>query len=201
MSPTHNHDAKFAYGAGQIDPVKAMNPGLVYDAIEIDYIIFLCRQSFNQSILQLITKDDIGRYDTVNASIRGLNYPSFALKTPRPKHHLSGSFKRTVTNVGLPTSIYRAIVTVPKGLTVSVNLSVLSFTSLGEKKTYILTIDGKLKRSISSASLVWDDENFQVRSPIIIFDERAEKGGGTNLYCINFIYIVIFNLLFYIIIE
>uniref|UniRef100_A0A3Q7XM87 Cucumisin n=1 Tax=Cicer arietinum TaxID=3827 RepID=A0A3Q7XM87_CICAR len=199
MSPTYNQDAEFAYGAGQIDPVKAVNPDLVYDATEIDYITFLCGLGYSQSVLQLITEDDIICFDT--ASARDLNYPSFALKAPRPKHRLSGSFKRTVTNVGLPMSIYRAIVTVPKGLTVSVNPSVLSFTSLGEKKTYVLTIEGKLKKSINSASLVWDDGNFQVRSPIIIFDERAEKGEGANLYCINFIYIVIVNLLFYIIIE
>nr|XP_027187920.1 cucumisin-like [Cicer arietinum] len=160
---------------------------------------FLCGLGYSQSVLQLITEDDITCFDTVSA--RDLNYPSFALKAPRPKHHLSGSFKRTVTNVGLPMSIYRAIMTVPKGLIVSVNPSVLSFTSLGEKKTYVLTIEGKLKKSINSASLVWDDGNFQVRSPIIIFDERAEKGESTKLYCINFIYIVIFNLLFYIIIE
>ncbi|XP_004515206.2 cucumisin-like [Cicer arietinum] len=199
MSPTYNQDAEFAYGAGQIDPVKAVNPGMVYDATEIDCISFLCGLGYSQSVLQLITEDVISCFDTVSA--RDLNYPSFVLKAPRPKHHLSGSFKRTVTNVGLPMSIYRAIVTVPKGLTVSVNPSVLSFTSLGEKKTYVLTIEGKLKKSINSASLVWDDGNFQVRSPIIIFDERAEKGESTKLYCINFIYIVIFNLLFYIIIE
>ncbi|XP_073220197.1 subtilisin-like protease SBT4.9 [Cicer arietinum] len=103
----------------QIDPIMAVNPGLVYDSTEIDYITYLCGLGYSQSVLQLITEDDISCFDT--ASARDLNYPSFALKAPRPKHRLSGSFKRTVTNVGLPMSIYRAIVTVSKGLTVLVN--------------------------------------------------------------------------------
>jgi hypothetical protein len=52
-----------------------------------------------------------------------------------------------------------------------------------------------MKKSIGSASLVWDDGEFQLRSPIIIFDERAQTGAGINLYMLHF-----FNLLFYIII-
>jgi hypothetical protein len=73
--------------------------------------------------------------------------------------------------------------------------NVLSFKSIGERQTNILTIYGKMKKSIGSASLVWDDGEFQVRSPIIIFDERAQTGAGINLYMLHF-----FNLLFYIII-
>jgi hypothetical protein len=112
---------------------------------------------------------------------------------PHPKHHISGSFKRTVTNVGSPNSTYIAILTLSKGLNISVNPDVLYFTSLGEKQTYVLTIDGKIKKSIESASLIWDDGKYQVRSPIVVFDERVEKGKGVSLECTNYIYIVIFN--------
>ncbi|XP_073221193.1 cucumisin-like [Cicer arietinum] len=199
MSPENNRDAEFAYGAGQIDPVKAMNPGLIYETSEADYIKYLCGQGVNTSALQLITRDESNCFDMISA--RDLNYPSFSIKAPHPKHHLSGSFNRTVANVGLSMSTYRAVVTAPKGLVVSVKPDILSFTSLGERLTYVLTVDGKLKKSVESASLVWDDGEFQVRSPIIVFDERAEKDKGVRLYCINFIYIVIFNLLFYIIID
>ena len=41
-----NLDAKFAYGAGLIDPSKAVNPSLVYDASKNDHIIFLCGQGY-----------------------------------------------------------------------------------------------------------------------------------------------------------
>ena len=37
-----NLDVEFAYGAGLIDPFKAVNPGFVYDAGENDQLIFLC---------------------------------------------------------------------------------------------------------------------------------------------------------------
>ncbi|KAK3026625.1 hypothetical protein RJ639_040652, partial [Escallonia herrerae] len=42
MNATKNQEAEFAYGAGHIDPVKATNPGLVYDTLKEDYIQMLC---------------------------------------------------------------------------------------------------------------------------------------------------------------
>ncbi|MCI53678.1 cucumisin-like, partial [Trifolium medium] len=42
MSSALNPEAEFAYGAGLINPVKAANPGLVYDISEADYAEFLC---------------------------------------------------------------------------------------------------------------------------------------------------------------
>lgn len=148
---------EFAYGAGQIDPIKALNPGLIYEANEGDYIRFLCGQGFNASTLWLITEEYINCSEMGYTSARDLNYPLFALKAPRPKHHMSGTFKRIVTNVGLSMSTYDATVTVPKGLHISVTPSVLSFTTLGEKQSFVLTIHGRMKRSIRSTSLIWDD--------------------------------------------
>jgi hypothetical protein len=78
----------------------------------------------------------------------------FALQASFPKNHISGSYKRTVTNVGLPTSTYREIVRVPNGLDVSAKLDVLSFSSLGERQTYVLAIDEAMKESTGSTSLV-----------------------------------------------
>jgi hypothetical protein len=40
LSHINNKDAEFAYGASQIDPIKALSPASIYDAEEIHYIIF-----------------------------------------------------------------------------------------------------------------------------------------------------------------
>ena len=48
-------DVEFAYGAGQINPVKAVNPGLVYDANKDDYIQFLCNEGYTAEEIKLIS--------------------------------------------------------------------------------------------------------------------------------------------------
>ncbi|KAK7305805.1 hypothetical protein VNO77_43717 [Canavalia gladiata] len=169
LSPKINLEAEFAYGAGQIDPSKAVNPGLVYDAGEIDYVRLLCGQGYSSRSLQLITGDNSSCSETSYGTSRDLNYASFALNVLPSNSSISGSFKRTVTNVGSSTSTYKATVTAPQGLKIGVNPSVLSFTSLGQKQTFVLTIEGTIEKAIVSASLVWDDGKVQVRSPIIVF--------------------------------
>ncbi|XP_058746535.1 cucumisin-like [Vicia villosa] len=179
MSP--DCDAEFAYGAGQINPIKALYPGLVYDANEEDYIKFLCDQGLNMSMLLQITESIVDCPERGHMTPRNLNYPSFAFKVPRIKHHLNARFKRIVTDVGLPMSTYRAFVTAPKELNISVTANVLSFTPLGEKQNFI-TINGKLKKSIGSASLTWGDGKYQVRSPIVVFYERERWKERVPIY-------------------
>ncbi|XP_054796518.1 cucumisin-like [Prosopis cineraria] len=168
LSPKINRDAEFAYGAGQIDPVKAVNPGLVYDASEADFVRFLCGQGYTTRTLQLVTGDNSSCSKAAKAS--DLNYPSFALPTPPSNLTVSGSFKRTVTYVGSEKSTYKATVSGPPGLKIQVNPSVLSFTSYGEKQSFVLSIEGSLEASIVSASLVWSDGMIPVRSPIVVFN-------------------------------
>ncbi|XP_028776148.1 cucumisin-like isoform X2 [Neltuma alba] len=167
LSPKTNRDAEFAYGAGQIDPIKAMSPGLVYDASEIDFVGFLCGQGYTTRTLQLVTGDNSSCSESARAS--DLNYPSFALPTPPSNVTVSGMFKRTVTYVGSGKSTYKATVRGPLGLKIQVNPSVLSFTSYGEKRSFLLSIEGSLEASMVSASLVWSDGKIKVRSPIVVF--------------------------------
>lgn len=171
LSPLNNIEAELAYGAGQISPSKALAPGLVYDLTERDYLSFLCGQGYNAMYIQLITGDNSSSCATNNGSIaRDLNYPSFALQAPHTDRKVFARFKRTVTNVGSPKSTYKATVTAPRGLEIKVEPNVLPFNSLGQKKTFVLTIDGAITEPIVSASLVWDDGGFQVRSPIVVYD-------------------------------
>uniref|UniRef100_A0A2N9HNH7 Subtilisin-like protease fibronectin type-III domain-containing protein n=1 Tax=Fagus sylvatica TaxID=28930 RepID=A0A2N9HNH7_FAGSY len=156
MSAKKNPDAEFAYGAGNINPLKASNPGLIYDIDALDYIKFLCAQGYHTTLLRHITGDKSICPEGSAGTAFDLNYPSIALSTPLSKA-ISHVFNRTVTNVGSPTSTYKAIVTTPPGLSIKVNPSVLSFTSLGQKLSFTLTIEGTIDKQIVSASLIWDD--------------------------------------------
>jgi len=176
MSPLLNPEAEFAYGAGQINPMKALNPGLVYDANESDYVNFLCSQGYDTKNLQTITNDDSSCTQQPNDGMGlDLNLPSFALSmyTSIP---FSSTFHRTVTNVGANTSIYKARLNVPSSsLKLKVEPDVMSFSYVGEKKSFTLVIEGTLDVETVSCSLIWDDETFQVRSPIVVFPLFTSK--------------------------
>lgn len=143
MSPKTDTDLEFAYGSGLINPSLAINPGLVYDAREIDYINFLCRQGYSSKQLRLITGDDkTGCKKATNGSALDLNYPTFTLvvNISGVDTYYSRDFHRTVTNVGSPVSTYNAIVNAPKGLYIKVKPNVLSFKSVGEKKSFVVMV-------------------------------------------------------------
>ena len=157
MSSTLNPEAEFAYGAGQINPVKAVRPGLVYDISESDYVRFMCGQGYNTTNLRSITSEDINCKKIENETVWDLNLPSFALKR-NVSQYFTNTFHRTVTNFGEASSIYKAkVIAPPSLLTIQVTPNVLSFSSLGEKKSFTVTIEGTISVGIVSSSLICDD--------------------------------------------
>lgn len=168
LSDEINPDAEFAYGAGHVDPVRAITPGLVYDAGETDYIEFLCGHGYNSRSLRLVTGDKTSCSKVSEVSASDLNCPSFALSTRSSINKpVSRVFRRTVTNVGSAESTFEAIVKAPPGLRVQVMPKVLSFSSPGEKKSFVLKVRGKVGQRVVSGCLFWDDGVHQVRSPIV----------------------------------
>ena len=134
MDAEKSSGAEFAYGAGNINPLKASNPGLIYDIDAPDYINFLCGQGYSTKLLQSVTGDNSRCPEGSNKTVFDLNYPSFALSI-QPSNPISHVFNRTVTNVGTSPSTYKANVIAPTGLSIKVNPSVLSFTSSGQKQS------------------------------------------------------------------
>ena len=172
LSTNLNPEAEFAYGAGQINPLKAASPGLVYDAVEADYINFLCGEGYTTKLLQIVTgntNSSCPEKGSIDGTATDLNYPAFVVSVV-PSQSINHVFNRTVTNVGLPASTYKANLVAPPGLKITVNPSVLSFSSLGEKQSYAMTVQGIVdKKILVSGSLVWDDGTYQVRSPIVVY--------------------------------
>ncbi|KAF5189485.1 Subtilisin-like protease SBT4.3 [Thalictrum thalictroides] len=163
-------EGEFASGAGQIDPVKAVNPGLVYDTSESDYIQMLCNINYSTKAIQTIT----GKNVTCSGEVKGyesfLNYPSMTAYVDS-KQSFKRFFVRKVTNVGLSDSIYKATISSPQPLlNITVTPSVLSFKSLNERKDFVVDISGGVFETnlVVSASLKWSDGVHNVRSPVVV---------------------------------
>ncbi|XWS74902.1 hypothetical protein CRYUN_Cryun01aG0038300 [Craigia yunnanensis] len=173
MSTENNIEGEFAFGAGHINPAVAAQPGLIYDAGEIDYVKFLCGQGYTPKYIQLITGNNNSCSEETSGTVWDLNYPSFAL-SGSPGNSITRVFHRTVTNVGSAVSTYQAVVRAPPGLIIQVQPSVLSFKSLGQKQSFVVTVGAEVGNSMISGSLTWDDGLHQVRSPIVAFASLME---------------------------
>lgn len=75
MNVSTSPDAEFAYGSGHVNPIKAINLGLIYDADVIDYIKFLCGQGYGSVLLQLVTADNSTCTEAMNGTVWDLNLP------------------------------------------------------------------------------------------------------------------------------
>ncbi|XP_050126181.1 subtilisin-like protease SBT4.4 [Malus sylvestris] len=161
--------AVFSYGSGHINPLKALNPGLVYETSKDDYIKLLC-SILDESKVRLISGDKRpcpAKNDKILA--KDLNYPSMAVNI-LAETSFSIQFQRTVKNVGHANSIYKAKTISKPGINIKVVPQVLSFKSLNEKKTFNVTVFGRSIPLLTrvSASLVWTDGTHSVRSPILV---------------------------------
>ncbi|KAG6600969.1 hypothetical protein SDJN03_06202, partial [Cucurbita argyrosperma subsp. sororia] len=167
--------AEFAYGSGQINPLKAVNPGLVYNASESDYEKYLCGiPDITPAQLRQITGENIICTESNTGRDVDLNYPSFALFMERGQS-LRVFFPRTLTNVEARVSTYRATVYSPPGLNLQfkVDPPALTFHGIGDTKSFTLGVQGWLSTTdpaLVSASLVWSNGFGEVRSPIILFN-------------------------------
>ncbi|KAF6161082.1 hypothetical protein GIB67_007723 [Kingdonia uniflora] len=166
MNATKNPDEEFAYGAGQIDPMKAVHPGLIYDAYEDDYVKLLCGIGYSTDQIRLVTGDNSSCPNDFSEAPKDLNYPSMASSGVR-----KANFTRTVTNVGPANSTYTATINSHPKMNVSVNPNVLSFKTLKEKQSFVVMVSAEELEEdlIVSASLVWSDGFNSVRSPIVMY--------------------------------
>ncbi|WP_201752779.1 S8 family serine peptidase [Micromonospora rubida] len=141
----------FAQGAGHVDPAKMLNPGLVYDASEQDWLGYL---------------EGLGvRTGSGVKPIQGsdLNYPSIGVGK------LFGT--RTVTRkvTAVTPGVYHATVDLP-GLKVKVSPSTLRFKKAGETKQFTVTMELKTAPAgvPTIGSLTWHGGGTVVRSPIVV---------------------------------
>lgn len=173
---TRGHVATpLAMGSGQIEPNKALDPGLVYNAGPGDYIKLLCASNFTYDQIKVITRSS--SVDCTDAS-DDLNYPSFiAFFETNNVSSLTDKavkvFKRTVTNVGDNEATYNAVVKGVKGLVIMVKPDKLVFREKYEEQSFEVRIEGQIRNrneEVVHGSMTWVDEKgkHEVRSPIVV---------------------------------
>jgi subtilisin family serine protease len=163
---------EFAYGSGNINPQQAIHPGLVYDISKEDYVQMLCNYGYDTNKIKQISGDNSScNGPSKRALVKDINYPAMVFPA-RPYHkRFHVKIHRTVTNVGFPNSTYKATLIHhnPK-IKIKVEPKLLSFKSLNEKQSFVVTVVGgaKLNETVYSSSLVWSDGTHNVKSPIIV---------------------------------
>uniref|UniRef100_M8B1C8 Subtilisin-like protease n=1 Tax=Aegilops tauschii TaxID=37682 RepID=M8B1C8_AEGTA len=165
---TGDASTPFEHGAGHIHPVRALNPGLVYDIGQNEYLEFLCTQNLTRTQLKGFTKNSNMTCKGSFSSPGDLNYPAIsAVFSDQPATPLM--VRRTVTNVGPPSSTYHVKVTKFKGADVVVEPSTLHFSSANQKLAYKVTLRTKAaQKTPEYGALSWSDGVHVVRSPLVL---------------------------------
>lgn len=146
----------WSQGAGHIDPNKAVDPGLVYDAGKADFVQYQCK--VNPASIAVSNCTTFGTLDeTYN-----LNLPSITVASVPG----TVTVRRKVTNVSDASSTYQASIAVP-GFTASVTPSTLELAPGATGSfTVKLTANGAPVNTWQFGQLVWTDGNHVVRSPV-----------------------------------
>ncbi|XP_024532727.1 cucumisin isoform X2 [Selaginella moellendorffii] len=166
-----NRHGALAYGSGQINPVAATDPGLIYDISARDYANFLCNINYNATQIHVMLAMTKFRCSKSQAPVNSLNYPSIALGDLE-LGHLNVSITRRVTNVGSPNATYHAAVKHPGGrVRVTVTPRTLRFSSTGQRKSFRVELFAtRIPRDkFLEGSWEWRDGKHIVRSPILVW--------------------------------
>ncbi|XP_047319834.1 subtilisin-like protease SBT4.3 [Impatiens glandulifera] len=170
MNKKYNLDAELGYGAGHIDPVKAVYPGLVYETFTDDYINMFCSLGLEgeKLIKMLGAKHKCPK--GIRTSAKDLNYPTMSAPV-YSNLSFTIQFTRIVTNIGHANSTYHAqISTEDNNIYVNVEPSVISFVRLNQRKKFVVTVSGQWpNQDHVSCSLIWFDGIHRVKSPILLY--------------------------------
>ncbi|KAJ8769324.1 hypothetical protein K2173_002528 [Erythroxylum novogranatense] len=168
---TGNDSTPFDHGSGHVDPVSALDPGLVYDLTVEDYLGFLCALNYTASQIAALARRNFTCDAKKQYSVTDLNYPSFVVNFDSSNGGRVIKHTRTLTNVG-SAGTYKVSVT-PQASEVKIVIEpdTLSFSKLNEKRSYTATFTGGSKptNTVNSFYRVeWSDGKHVIGSPIAI---------------------------------
>ncbi|XP_074587772.1 subtilisin-like protease [Curcuma longa] len=169
LNEQHRPADLFALGAGHVDPVRATNPGLVYDLSAEDYIGYLCGLGYSSVEVTMIARKPVVCQLVTAIAEKDLNYPSISVVLGGNATNYV-TVQRTVKNVGSAASIYMAMAAAPEGVEVRVTPSVLHFTTVGQELEFQVEFStvGGGGGGGTGGHLTWVSSKYAVRSPISV---------------------------------
>ncbi|KAK7263229.1 hypothetical protein RJT34_30816 [Clitoria ternatea] len=171
-SATGKPSTPLDHGAGHVDPVAALNPGLVYDLTADDYLGFLCALNYTASEITTLARRRFQCDASKQYSVTDLNYPSFTVVFESGSGSSVVKHTRILTNVG-PAGTYKASVTTDSAsnVKISVEPQMLSFKE-NEKKPFTVTftsLGSPQQKAVNAFGRVeWSDGKHVVGTPISI---------------------------------
>ncbi|KAK7303041.1 hypothetical protein RJT34_13940 [Clitoria ternatea] len=156
----------FAMGSGHFNPIKATDPGLIYNASYNDYLLYTCSLGVTQNLN--ITHTCPKSYSEPFQ----LNYPSIQMH--RLNH--TKTIKRTVTNVGKSKSVYKFSAKSPKEYSITATPNILKFNHVGQKMNFNITVTENKGQIVTKDGpdkyyfgwYTWSDEHHVVRSTVAV---------------------------------
>ncbi|CAE6175802.1 unnamed protein product [Arabidopsis arenosa] len=173
----------FDIGAGHINPLKAMDPGLVYNTRTEDYVLFMCNIGYtDQQIKSMVLHPEPSTTCLPSHLYRtnaDFNYPSITI----PSLRFTRTIKRTVSNVGPnKNTVYFVDIIRPMGVEVVIWPRILVFFSKCQQEhSYYVTFK---PTEISSGryvfgEIMWTDGLHRVRSPLVVFLSNARSSASS----------------------
>lgn len=152
-------------GVGEIDPLRALNPGLVFKTELEDYLKFLCYYGYSKKNIRSMSKTNFNcPKNSSEDLISNINYPSISIKT-LGRHQKAKVVTRTVTNVGPTNSTYIAKVQAPKGMVIKVIHNKLLFYGGIQKRSYqVLFYNNDAQSGYNFGSITWLDGKHYVHT-------------------------------------
>ncbi|XP_054793955.1 subtilisin-like protease SBT5.6 [Prosopis cineraria] len=169
-NPITDQDGKpatpFEMGSGHLRPLKAADPGLVYNATYEDYVLYTCGLGLTHG-MNIPYQCPAEVPEPVN-----LNYPSIQIS------RLLGTktVTRRVTNVGRSNSTYTFHSEAPKEYTITASPNVLVFDHIGQELSFNITITVVSWNYPTQydpdlyyfGSYAWTAKDHVVRSPVAV---------------------------------
>ncbi|KAH7677370.1 Tripeptidyl-peptidase II protein [Dioscorea alata] len=156
-------------GSGQVNPVAANDPGLIYEISHKHYIQYLCGLGYNDTQVSIIVASPIQCSVVGSTAPENLNYPSISISLDPSATKF---VQRTLTNVGDANELYYIDVEDPNGIKVVVSPSPIQFSRIGEEKSITLEFSSKgmplNQGEVLDGQLKLDSGKHFVRSPISV---------------------------------